>query len=37
MNYAVRNQEIKRIEQENIKLVKKIYFIDPYFKTKDSE
>lgn len=36
MNYAVRNQELKRIEKANIKIVKKIYFIDPFMRQKDS-
>lgn len=37
MNYAFRNQQAKRIEQDNIKIVKKIYFIDSYIDQKKDE
>jgi hypothetical protein len=37
MNYAVRNHELRRIEHDNIKIVKKIYFIDSYIGQKNQE
>ena len=35
MNYQIRKKEIKDIEAQNLKFVKKIYTIDPHIKAQE--